>query len=29
MSYRIITKYPGVIMRVIHAWEKGKGAAHD
>ena len=29
LTHFIITKDPGVIRRVIHAWEKGKGAAHD
>ena len=25
----IITKDPGILMRVIAAWDNGKGAAHD
>ena len=29
LTHFIITKDPGIIRRVIHAWEKGKGATHD
>ena len=28
LTHFIITKDPGVMRRVIHAWEKGKGAAN-
>ena len=29
LTHFIMTKDPGVLMRVMHAWEKRKGAAHD